>query len=172
MKTDSKRYNTANPSYIISPIFNDPLSSEYKATAAPSDHCLSEGINVGIHQAQSFSAVEIKEALHINQSHPRFLLHNRCGHSIPKTLSIQHVTASDVKDKPRTYRLLESQAFPYLFSSVSLRGRACFYCIILSSASPLHLQGGQTPQHYSRFSRVRLCATPQTAAHQWWGGDA
>lgn len=66
MKTDSKRYNTANPSYIISPIFNDPLSSEYKVTTVPSDHCASEGMNVGIHQAQSSSALEIKEALHIN----------------------------------------------------------------------------------------------------------
>ena len=112
MKTDSKTYNTANPSYIVSPIFNDPLSSEDKVIAAPSDHCLSQGVNVGIHQAQSSSALEIKRGATYQLVTSPFLLHNRCGHSIPKTLSIQHVTASDAKDKPRTYRLLKSQAFP------------------------------------------------------------
>ena len=50
----------------VTSLVNDPLSSEYKVTVAPSDHCLSEGVNVGIHQAQSSSALEIKEALHIN----------------------------------------------------------------------------------------------------------
>ena len=71
-----------------------------------------------------------------------------------KTLSIQHVTASDVTDKPGTYRSPESQVtFPSFCFLLSLLGSGhVFYCITLSSASPLHLQGDQTPQHYNHLA--------------------